>query len=113
LNVFPEAVMSGSEKRPGIRANLYVLNTDEGGRRSSFYNGYRCTIAQKGVHRSCETSTIGRNSEEKIQLGREYDVEIWMIFTHPLDLEIDETFDLCEGNKVVARGRVTAILEPR
>jgi elongation factor Tu len=89
------------------RAEVYVLNKDEGGRHTPFFNGYRPqfyfrTTDVTGVCQlpdGVEMVMPGDNLNVAIELGK------------PIAMERGQRFAIREGGRTIGAGRVTEITE--
>lgn len=91
-----------------ISAKIYVRRTEEGGRKSPIFTGYRPAV-YFGDRQT--DGLIIFNHEEKPALGGEYTVTIALAHPEYLGdaLKQEATFDCREGTKVVAHGKVLGI----
>ena len=90
-----------------FEAEIYVLDKDEGGRKTSFFSGYkpqfyfRTTDVTGGINLAdgVEMCMPGDNVQVTIELGK------------PIAMEDNSRFAIREGGRTVGRGVVTKILE--
>ena len=93
-------------------ARIYVLKTEEGGRQSAAFSGYRpnLTFDQENYF-DC---VIYTKDKEDIHPGEH--VEVILIPHHPEymteHLKVGEKFCLTEGHRIVARGEFTGCKMP-
>jgi elongation factor Tu len=95
-----------------ISAKIYLLRTEEGGRKTPLFTGYRPAV-YFGDRQT--DGLIVFDCKDKPALGGEYTVMIAL--THPEDLgdalRKDATFDFREGLKIIGRGKVLAVEETK
>jgi elongation factor Tu len=88
-----------------ISAKIYLLRSEEGGRKTPIFTGYR-PVVYFGDRQTDGIITF--ENEEKPVLGSEYTVTITLI--HPAylgcTLRKDAKFDCREGSKIIAHGKV-------
>ena len=91
-----------------ISARLYLLRTEEGGRKTPIFTGYRPAV-YFGDRQT--DGLIIFNHEETPALGGEYTVTIALAHPEYLGdaLKKEATFDCREGAKVVGYGKVLGI----
>lgn len=93
-----------------IRASIYVLSTKEGGRRTPFNAGYRPFFCSSRFQGSGSIHPLPDEDRYKIyELGNHYMVDVWLLC--PVRVSVGEKFRMQEGNKVIARGEVLAIVD--
>lgn len=100
-----DIIDSGGLRQKKVSAKVYLLRTDEGGRQSPIYTGYRPTVylgkkQVDGIVSFCD-------GEEPL-LGEEYIVTLGLIHPEYLGaaLKKNAVFDWREGAKIIARGIV-------
>jgi elongation factor Tu len=88
-----------------ISAKVYLLSTDEGGRKLPIGTGYRPAIY---FGKKQTDGILSFHRDEKPTLGSEYTVTIGLIHPEYLGkaLKKGAVFDLKEGSKIIARGTV-------
>lgn len=89
------------------KAEIYVLNKDEGGRHTPFFNGYRPqfffgTADVTGVIELPE-------SVEMVMPGDNINVKI--VLQKPIAMEVGQRFAIREGGRTIGAGRVTEVLK--
>jgi elongation factor Tu len=88
-----------------MSAKIYLLHTDEGGRKTPIFTGYKPAIY---FGKKQTDGIISFHHGDIPMLGGEYTVTI--VLAHPEyvgdALKKDAVFDVREGSKVVARGTV-------
>ena len=96
---------------PHIKARLTLLPTENGGRRSPVFSGYRPQFRYLGRDNDVSIDLLNR---ESLCPGDTDDV--YLTFFRPeLQLRriaIDTEFELAEGAKPVARGTITEVIQP-
>lgn len=108
-----------------IEADLYVLTTDEGGRRGPITSDYRPNcwfgLMQDGqrLYSDCvvtilDGETFERDGDLWVNPGGRCRGSLRVVFPRYVRevLSIGQTFDVCEGHRVVARGTVLAVFDP-
>jgi len=89
------------------KAEIYVLNKDEGGRHTPFFNGYR---PQFYFRTTDVTGILNLNKGvEMIMPGDNTNVEIELIA--PIAMEKTQRFAIREGGRTIGAGRITDIIE--
>ncbi len=89
------------------KAEVYVLNKDEGGRHTPFFNGYR---PQFYFRTTDVTGTVQLpEGVEMIMPGDNVSVEIELI--NPIAMEKGQRFAIREGGRTIGAGRVADIIE--
>jgi elongation factor Tu len=90
-----------------FKCQVYVLNKDEGGRHSPFFNGYRPQFYFRTTDvTGIVTLPAGR---EMVMPGDDVNLEVELITT--IAMEKDSRFAIREGGKTVGSGVVTEILK--
>ena len=89
-----------------MKARIRFLTTDEGGRSAPPRSGYHPQLKLGDIYTSCFVKTLFGHEEQCFELGREYEVELELLFPHYAHLvpETDEC-ELYEGSRLVASGR--------
>ena len=90
-----------------FEAEIYVLDKDEGGRKTPFFSGYkpqfyfRTTDVTGGIQlgEGVEMCMPGDNAKVVVELGK------------PIAMDAQSRFAIREGGRTVGRGVVTKILE--
>jgi elongation factor Tu len=95
-----------------ISAKIYLLCTEEGGRKTPLFTGYRSAVYFG------DRQTDGRivfHGQDTPALGGEYTVMIALAHPEYLGdaLKKDATFDFREGPKIVGRGKVLEVEETK
>lgn len=93
-----------------IEAEVYALTTAEGGRQNPLLSGYRPN------HNFGKNGHLNDGMHEypdggRIELGRSGRVLIWLLCpdeNYGL-LTVGDTFTVQEGNRIVGRGKITAL----
>jgi elongation factor Tu len=95
-----------------FRAKLYALTHDEGGREKPFQVGYSPQLhVNGGAACHCSISKIeGCGGYDEVPQGKELNAEILFFEGRP-PLEVGSDFELREGARVSARGRVSELLK--
>ncbi len=89
------------------KAEVYVLNKEEGGRHTPFFNGYR---PQFYFRTTDVTGTVQLpEGVEMIMPGDNVSVEIELI--NPIAMEKGQRFAIREGGRTIGAGRVADIVE--
>ena len=95
--------------QPDIEAEIYFLTFEEGGRKTPAFSGYRPQFFYDGNHWDAQ-----HNYTEVSQVYPGQTVKTELIFASPQHqigkLYPGKEFLICEGQQVVARGKVTKIL---
>ena len=88
-----------------ISAKIYLLRTEEGGRKTPLFTGYRPAVYFG--NRQAD-GLIVFNCKDTPALGGEYTVTIALAHPEYLGdaLRKDATFDCREGPKIIGRGKV-------
>jgi elongation factor Tu len=90
-----------------FKARVYVLNKEEGGRHTPFYNGYR---PQFYLRTTDVTGAIGlTEGAEMVMPGDNVDMNVELIT--PIALETGQRFAIREGGHTVGAGAITEIME--
>jgi len=90
-----------------FHAQVYVLNKEEGGRHTPFYNGYR---PQFYLRTTDVTGAIGLpDGAEMVMPGDNVEMKVELIT--PIALETGQRFAIREGGHTVGAGAITQILE--
>lgn len=95
-----------------ISAKIYILRSEEGGRKTPIFTGYRPAV----YFGDRQTDGIIRfNDQEKPTLGSEYIVTIALIHPEHVGdaLKKGAAFSFKEGSKVVVRGNVLEVKAPK
>jgi elongation factor Tu len=89
-----------------VRAEVYVLSKEEGGRHSPFMNGYRPQF----YFRTTDVTGMVKLNEgtEMVMPGDNVSLEVELI--NPIAMEKLQRFAIREGGRTVGAGRVTEIL---
>ncbi len=89
------------------KCEIYVLNKDEGGRHTPFFNGYRPQF----YFRTTDVTGILKLQAgvEMIMPGDNTQVEIELI--HPIAMEKTQRFAIREGGRTIGAGRIVDIIE--
>jgi elongation factor Tu len=89
------------------RAEIYVLNKEEGGRHTPFFTGYRPQF----YFRTTDVTGILSLDEgvEMVMPGDNLSVEIAL--QKPIAMEAGQRFAIREGGRTIGAGRVTQIIE--
>ncbi len=89
------------------KCEIYVLNKDEGGRHTPFFNGY----SPQFYFRTTDVTGILKLQAgvEMIMPGDNTQVEIELI--HPIAMEKTQRFAIREGGRTIGAGRIVEILE--
>lgn len=99
---------------PDFEAEIYALRTDEGGRRTPIFTGYRPNHAfgrgdllDGALHEYLDTDIL--------HLGHVTRANLWLLCPDALEGHFfaGMRFTVQEGDKVVGYGTVTTILNPR
>jgi len=90
-----------------LKAEVYVLSKEEGGRHTPFFNGYRPQF----YFRTTDVTGIAKLPQgvEMVMPGDNVNVEIELIT--PIAMEKTMRFAIREGGRTVGAGRVTEIIE--
>jgi Tfp pilus tip-associated adhesin PilY1 len=98
---------------PDFTADIYYLQTSEGGRKSYASSGYRPHFKLDGKNQlaSCEQSFIGR---DKVFPGEHITAEMRIIWKEPFleQLFSGACFQLGEGPRIVANGKIIEVHNP-
>jgi len=86
---------------------VYVLSTDEGGRHSPFFSGYRPQFYFRTTDIT-GTVTLGED-KQMVMPGDHTDINVELI--HPIAMDKGLRFAIREGGRTVASGQVTEITE--
>lgn len=90
-------------------ANIYILKSEEGGRKNPFFIGYK---PQFFIRTSDITGTIVENitdiNQKMIIPGERVDLKISLLYKIALELNIK--FSIREGGKTIGAGIITKIL---
>lgn len=94
-----------------VHARIRFRKTDEGGRRTSPVTGVRSELRLGAILTSCIIRTLNDGENEVMELGKEYEVTIEILFweQHPHPLSVGSEIEFYEGSRVVASGQ---LLEP-
>ncbi len=92
-----------------LRASMYLLRADEGGRLQPAFSGYRPGLYIGPRQTDC---AIYRDPDPVLPLGQSVDVQITLLHPEALGdaLCVEATFVLKEGSRLVGRGVVTELL---
>jgi translation elongation factor EF-Tu-like GTPase len=95
-----------------VRVDLYALRNDEGGRMRPFLVGYKPTLyVNDGVDSDCVVSKVeGYGGYDEVPQGKELNAEI-LYFQRSPPVAVGDTFELREGARVSARGRIRELLD--
>ncbi|MEM6327372.1 MAG: hypothetical protein AAF791_09670 [Bacteroidota bacterium] len=99
---------------PDFEADLYLLTTDEGGRRSGISAGYKPTF---NFERPDKMHNMGGFAEPDFD-GLELGTTVHTGFRlgapefNKGRLYVGQTFTIKEGGRIVGRGRITAVIAP-
>jgi len=90
-----------------VKAEVYVLKKEEGGRHTPFFNGYRPQF----YFRTTDVTGVAKLPEgtEMVMPGDNVSLEIDLIT--PVAMEKGLRFAIREGGRTVGAGTVTEILE--
>lgn len=90
-----------------FKGTVYCLSTEEGGRHSPFFTGYR---PQFYFRTTDITGTVTLPEDKQmIMPGDHTDINVELI--HPIAMEMGLRFAIREGGRTVASGQVTEIIE--
>ncbi|MFN0018445.1 MAG: hypothetical protein ACKVP0_09315 [Pirellulaceae bacterium] len=96
---------------PKYRVSLYVLRHEEGGRTKPFCAGYKATFHFNGIGGSCGLYKVdGYAGHDEIPQGVEHDAEVWLFTARSPAPAVGDTFELREGERVSAKGKIAAVL---
>lgn len=91
-----------------IEAEIFVLKTDEGGRKTALLSGYRPT------HNFGKNGELNDGQHEypdngQIDVGQAGRALIWLLAPERNEalLSIGDTFTVQEGSRIIGRGRIT------
>jgi elongation factor Tu len=103
--------MTKPEYPSDIEAEIYFLTTGEGGRMTPVLSGYRPQFYYDGYDWDAIQNYVG--VAEPVQLGQTVTARLSFLSPqyHVGKLYSGKEFLICEGSKVVGRGRVTKILD--
>ncbi len=90
-----------------FKAELYILSKDEGGRHTSFGNGYRPQFFVKTADVTGEIKLP--EGQPMVMPGENVTVEVELVT--PVAIEEQMSFAIREGGKTVGAGIVTEIIE--
>ena len=98
---------------PHIEASVYVLRTEEGGRKSPFFCGYRPNHdfgVLGGMLNDAQHKIVGR---DRIELGDSGLVQLTLVRPDLLGRRLypNMEFTVQEGSRIVGRGRITRVLD--
>lgn len=103
-----------SRPSPDFIGKLRFLTTQEGGRTTPAHSGYRphFKLPYKEWHTSCQQEFIDL---EVVNPGDTVHAEMKILWTEAFEhcLAPGDTFTLGEGDRVVAHGQITQVLNPR
>ncbi len=88
-------------------AQVYVLNKDEGGRHTPFFNNYRPQF----YFRTTDVTGVCNLPEGTEMCMPGDNVEMTIDLIHPIAMEQGLTFAIREGGRTVGSGRVATIIE--
>ena len=88
-------------------AQVYVLNKDEGGRHTPFFNNYRPQF----YFRTTDVTGVVNLPEGTEMCMPGDNVEMTIELIHPIAMEQGLTFAIREGGRTVGSGRVASIIE--
>lgn len=101
--------MQNPEYPPDIEAEIYFLTTEEGGRKTPAFSGYRPQFYYDGHDWDAVQNYI---DVSEVYPGQTVTAHLSFMSPqcHVGKLSLDKEFLVREGQKVVARGKVTKIL---
>jgi elongation factor Tu len=88
-----------------VKAEVYVLSKEEGGRHTPFFNGYR---PQFYIRTTDVTGSIGLPEGMEMVMPGDY-VQMTVELITPVAIEIGLRFAIREGGRTVGAGSVTSI----
>jgi elongation factor Tu len=88
-------------------AQVYVLNKDEGGRHTPFFNNYRPQF----YFRTTDVTGVVNLPEGTEMCMPGDNVEMTIELIHPIAMEQGLTFAIREGGRTVGSGRVASIID--
>jgi elongation factor Tu len=93
-------------------AQVYVLQKDEGGRHTPFFNNYRPQFYFRTTDVTGVVSGLKDNDGNKAEMCMPGDnIEMTIELIHPVAMEQGLTFAIREGGRTVGSGRVATIIE--
>lgn len=104
---------SKSGKIKGVRAKIYFLRSDEGGRRSIIFTGYRPSIWWDGLEeRGGNDGQITLEGKDRCLPGEGaiLRIQFYRPDLLPDSVNIGTTFTAREGGRIVGRGEIIEIL---
>jgi translation elongation factor EF-Tu-like GTPase len=98
-----------AERNPDIEASVYLLSTEEGGRRSCAWSGWRPHHLVKSNYQT--TGLHKFIGQEVLDPGASCDTEIWFLSPESYQscLWLGKILEIREGARLVGRATVTKI----
>lgn len=96
-----------SENVSKIEAEVYVLSKDEGGRHTPFFNNYKPSFRIGDINTSV---TISLSDNKEMAMPGET-ANMIIEFEEPINVKVDDEFELYEGGRVVAKGKIKNIIK--
>jgi translation elongation factor EF-Tu-like GTPase len=95
---------------PDVEAEITFLRTDEGGRKGYVLTGYRPQFFYKGEDHVAVQEFVDK---ERVYPGETVRVRLYLLHPELLcdTLRVDDCFEIREGLRTVARGKITTILK--
>ena len=98
-----------NSRGPDVEAEITFLTTEEGGRKSFILSGYRPQFFYGGEDHVAIQEFLGK---ERVYPGESVTVHVYLLHPELLyrSMNQGDSFSLREGMRVVAKGRITRIL---